>query len=339
MTTSYTKLSSQRRDALSGSGFDEQGDSAEALPPVPLTRSESGNDRRPLVPAISRAAAVLDAIMENGGEALSLAELARQLRVPKSSLGNVCHQLVAERLLRRVENTYRLGPKLAGLGAVFLSSVDFAREFQDACMNHVPAIAQTTKLAVLGDHGDTIYLSRYDPIRPASLVIDTSVQQPAHCTASGKAMLACLPEDDFSKWIKDRGHLHGSTKNSIGAVGALRDEVDKIRLTGIAFDAEECHDGVFCVGTALASENDPTDVLGLSFALLAQQATGELVEHLTGEITRLATELAGRLGGGYLALTQFPSTRTQRDDGRADACVGPSPRPRTSGARRRREVL
>ncbi len=267
--------------------------------------TETRETRKVLVPAISRAAAVLDAIMENGGESLSLAELARELRVPKSSLGNVCRELVAERLLLRIGNDYRLGPKLAALGAVFLASVDFVREFQNACMTHEPAIVYTTKLAVLGDHGDTIYLSRYDPTRPASLVIDVSVQQPAHCTASGKALLACLPGPEFSAWVGDREALVHATRNSIGSIAQLRREIGKIRASGIALDEEECHEGVYCVATALANFADPSGGLGISFALLSQQATEEAVGVLRAEVTALATELASRLGGGYVPLAQL----------------------------------
>ena len=269
--------------------------------------TETTNTRKVLVPAVSRAAAVLDAIMDNGGEALSLADLARELRVPKSSLGNVCHELVAERLLLRIGNTYRLGPKLAALGAVFLASVDFVREFQDACMTHEPPIPHTAKLAVLGDHGDTIYLSRYDPARPASLVIDVSVQQPAHCTASGKALLACLPDSDFSKWADERESLVRSTPNSIGTIAQLRQEIEKIRASGIALDVEECHEGVYCVATALANISDPSDGLGISFAMLSQQATDEVVSELGLQISHLAAELASRLGGGYVPLAKLAS--------------------------------
>jgi DNA-binding IclR family transcriptional regulator len=266
---------------------------------------------------------VLDAIMENGGEALSLADLARELRVPKSSLGNVCRELVAERLLLRIGNDYRLGPKLAALGAVFLASVDFVREFQDACITLEPPILHTTKLAVLGDHGDTIYLSRYDPTRPASLVIDVSVQQPAHCTASGKALLACLPEADFSLWAGDREDLGRATGNSIGSIAQLRREIGKIRTSGIALDVEECHEGVYCVATALASVSDPAGGLGLSFALLSQQASEEAVEVLQVQITKLAAELALRLGGGYVPLAQLAGAPEPFEDDRVPRLLRP----------------
>ena len=209
-------------------------------------------------------------------------------------------------------NSYRLGAKLAQLGAVFLSSVDLVREFQDACITHNPPAGQTTKLAVLGDHGDTIYLSRHDPIRPASLIFDFGVQQPAHCTSSGKAMLACLPEEEFLAWSEERGE-RPPTRHSLGTLAALRDELEIIRTSGVAFDAEECHDGVFCVGTALANLNDPSDVLGLSFVILRQQATDEVVANLSSEITRIAEELSARLGGGYLTLSQLMGNKPGED--------------------------
>ena len=227
---------------------------------------------RSRVPAIQRAGAVFDAFMESQGAAMSVTDLARQLRVPKSSMLNLCNALVEERLLRRIDGVYSLGPKLAGLGAVYLSSIELVREFQEVCDEHTE-IEGTIKLAALGDHSDIVYLSRHDSTRPARLVLDVRVQQPAHCTASGKAMLACLDEPSFDAWIAGRTNLAQLTPHGISDVRLLRKAVTDVRRDGYSIDDEECIEGVFCVGTAIASGRDQSDTLGLSVALLKQYAT------------------------------------------------------------------
>ena len=76
---------------------------------------------RSRVPALSRAVTLLDAVaVAQGG--LTLSDLARLLKAPKSSLLNICDTLLAERLLRRdIEGRYRLGIRIAELAAAQLS--------------------------------------------------------------------------------------------------------------------------------------------------------------------------------------------------------------------------
>jgi IclR family transcriptional regulator, blcABC operon repressor len=254
------------------------------------------------VPAVARAAAAMDAVLANAGDPMSLSDLARRLGVPKSSMANICAQLVEERLFLRVDGMYRLGPKLAALGAVYLASVDVVREFQDVCSERDPGIAATAKLACLAEHGEIVYLARHDVVRPSVLSLDVRVQQPAHCTASGKAMLASLSDADFSAWLKEASPLVARTASSITDGETLRAAIVDARQRGFAVDDEECIDGVVCVGTALSTEREAGEVLGLSLVLLKQHATEERLTMLAAEARRLSTELVDRLGNGYRVL-------------------------------------
>jgi ribose transport system substrate-binding protein len=69
------------------------------------------------VPAIARAAAVLDAVAQ-AGRPLNLTQAARAIAAPKSTVLGICQALVAERLLvRGADGTYWLGPGLAELAS------------------------------------------------------------------------------------------------------------------------------------------------------------------------------------------------------------------------------
>ena len=254
------------------------------------------------MPAVARAAAAMDALLANAGDPMSLSDLARRIGVPKSSMSNICSQLVEERLLLRVEGMYRLGPKLAALGAVYLASVDVAREFQSVCSERDPGLAATAKLAALGEHGEIVYLARHDVARPSGLILDIRVQQPAHCTASGKAILASLPDEAVARWLEACAPLVRRTVNTITDEQALWAEIAAARERGFAIDDEECIDGVVCVGTAISTKDDPGETLGLSLALLKQHAADSRLSALAVEVRRLALELAGRLGRGCQVL-------------------------------------
>ena len=254
-----------------------------------------------VVPAVRRAAEIMDVIMERQGDPISLTDLARLLKIPKSSTLNICTEMAESRLLRRVDGLYTLGPKLAALGAVYLSSVDVVRDFQSLSADCNPEIQETLKLSVLGDSGQIVFLARHDAARPAALTLDVRVQQPAHCTAAGKAMLACLTTEEFDRWLARRKELVRLTKHSIGGVTALRKELRRVCSLPYATEDGECIDGIFCVGVAIRNSIDNT-LYGLSFAMLKQWATPEHIKFLGTELRRIGGELSILLDGGALLI-------------------------------------
>src|ERR1700704_5593032 len=62
---------------------------------------EDDVDAGSLVPAVTRAGAILDMLAENTGAAAGPSELARRLGLPKSSIANICNAMADIGLLRR----------------------------------------------------------------------------------------------------------------------------------------------------------------------------------------------------------------------------------------------
>ena len=100
--------------------------------PVRATEARLG-EADSLAPAVTRAAAILDVLAENAGEAAGPSELARRLGLPKSSIANICGALADAGLVRRVGTGFALGRRLAELGGAYLASVDQVQEFYEAC--------------------------------------------------------------------------------------------------------------------------------------------------------------------------------------------------------------
>src|SRR3546814_20894648 len=68
----------------------------------------------------------------------------------------------------------------------------------------------------------------------------------ANCTASGKALLAALPRENFERRVEGLRTLPSLTPNSIATVAKLRRELNAIRARGYALDDEEVLPGVAC---------------------------------------------------------------------------------------------
>jgi DNA-binding IclR family transcriptional regulator len=125
-------------------------------------------------------------------------------------------------------------------------------------------------------------------------------------------MLACLDETNFDAWTGGRKDLGRLTPHGISDVELLRKAMTEVRIGGYSIDDEECIEGVFCVGTAIANSRDQSNTLGLSVALLKQHASEKLVLKLAAAIQRLAADLAERLGGGYLLVGRLGEDETAR---------------------------
>ena len=142
-----------------------------------------------LAPAVTRAAAILDLLAENGSVPAGPSELARRLGLPKSSIANICAALVDTGLVRRVGTGFTLGRKLAELGGAYLTSVDLVQEFYEACNELAAGSEETVQLAVL-DGVEMTYLARHDGKQPVRLTSQIGRRLPASVTATGKAALA-----------------------------------------------------------------------------------------------------------------------------------------------------
>ena len=82
-----------------------------------------------LVPAVSRALTLLDRLAD-GREPKTLARLAAELALPKSSVHGLCTTLMSFGYLRRQDDgSFLIGPRVMSLAESFSAGTNVAREF------------------------------------------------------------------------------------------------------------------------------------------------------------------------------------------------------------------
>jgi DNA-binding IclR family transcriptional regulator len=253
----------------------------------------SPEELRHRVPAVARAASILDTLAEDAPRPIGPSELARRLSLPKSSVINICNALVDARLARRTPAGFALGVKLVELGGAYLSSVDLVREFLAVCGGRT----ETIQLAVLGDGPDVIYLARHEGQEPVRLVSDVGRHLPAHCTATGKALLAQLPDDDLRARLAAVEPLRTLTPASIASVEGVMDDVGRVRARGYAIDDEETANGAFCVAACVPA-HALDERAALSITVLKAGLDDARVERLAVAVRDIADHLGRRLGAG-----------------------------------------
>jgi DNA-binding IclR family transcriptional regulator len=247
-----------------------------------------------LAPAVTRAAAIFDALAEKPAEPTALSDLARRLGLPKSSVANICGALVEARLIRRAGAGFMLGRRLAELGGAYLATVDQVQEFYELADRLPVASEETTQMAVL-DGLEVTYVARHDGRQPIRLASEIGRRLPASCTALGKAALASLDPTDLAERLRGVETLPTLTQSSHRRVADLLDDLDEVRRRGYAIDNEETAEGIVCFGVAIPQRRPGDGLYALSVTLLKARADRGRREALVADLQRLARQLSNPL--------------------------------------------
>ena len=174
---------------------------------------------------------------------VTLAELASRTELPKGTLHRVCNDLVTARLLDRASDGYRLGGHLFELGmraSVERGLVDVATPF----MEDLYELTHETVHLGVREASEVMYVAKIGGHRQATVPSRVGGRQPLHCTAIGKILLAHAPSELVDAYLS--GHLQRRTPRTIVAPGLLRQQLEQIRGTGIAYEYEESAVGIVC---------------------------------------------------------------------------------------------
>jgi DNA-binding IclR family transcriptional regulator len=255
---------------------------------------DTATENESLAPAVTRAGAILDLLAENAGEAAGPSELARRLGLPKSSIANICNALAEIGLVRRIGTGFALGRRLAELGGAYLASVDQVEEFYEAAQLLPTGSEETIQLAIL-DGLEMTYLARHDGRQPVRLTSQIGRRLPATVTATGKAALASLAEDELDRRLSGLDTFPVFTVNSLGSIEALRSDLAVVRDRGYSMDDEETVEGVVCFGVVIPGRRPGEGPYAASITLLKARATEERVPLLIDDLHQLADRLSDPL--------------------------------------------
>jgi DNA-binding IclR family transcriptional regulator len=199
-----------------------------------------------LVPAVSRALALLERLALER-EPMSLARLASDLELPKSSVHGLCSTLVSFGYLRRQsDGAFLIGPRVMGLAEAFVSGTDVAQEFNALWADRRSAPEETIVLSVLSG-GEALYVAVRNSARPLGLAFNVGMRLPAHLSGSGKAMLAQLPADEVARRLAGNLRVRLTHKGPRN-LEALNKELALTRRRGYSIDDECVREGVYSFG-------------------------------------------------------------------------------------------
>jgi DNA-binding IclR family transcriptional regulator len=202
-----------------------------------------------LVPAVERAARVLD-LLSKAGQPLSLADIARSLALPRSSLHGLLSTLVHLDLARRDDAAcFRPGARPLQWAGAWNGQAAVVASFQKQAHTLAALASETVMLAAL-DGTDVVYLACRPGQRALEINFRVGGRLPAPIASSGKAMLATLSDAQVRDGLA--GHrFERITRHSVGSLSALLRQLRQCRTAGLAVDDEEAAEGMLCLGAAI----------------------------------------------------------------------------------------
>jgi DNA-binding IclR family transcriptional regulator len=210
-----------------------------------------------VVPSVLRAGRILDALAA-GPPTATLATLSRQLGYPRSSTLALCNSLVEMGfLLRDGDGSYRLGPHTLELSRAYLGHTDLLSEFRRAVAETTFLTERSLVCSVLRGR-DVVYVGNRPGKSPLGVAYEVGLRLPAHCTASGLAMLSTLAEAELDELYGDLAELERLTPRSVSSPGELRERLVVVREHGYAVDNEETALGMVCIGAAVRDDAGTT---------------------------------------------------------------------------------
>jgi DNA-binding IclR family transcriptional regulator len=200
--------------------------------------------------SVRNAARVLKVFRSRERE-LGVSELARRLELGKSTVHRALGALAAEGLIEQNPDTgnYRLGIVMFELGEAVRVHMDLHAAAGPVLASLREQTRESCQVGIL-DGYDVVYVDRLESPQTLRLFTETGRRVPAHCTSSGKVLLAHLDAAALEA-VLDAMPLTALTPRTITDRGDLVDELARVRRRGWSEAVEEREVGVASIAVPI----------------------------------------------------------------------------------------
>jgi DNA-binding IclR family transcriptional regulator len=238
------------------------------MPPI-----DGAEDARAGSRSVLRALEILE-LMASLDAPMSLARIAKEMDIPKTSCLGLLRALSAHDFIRQDENgSYGLGVRSFEVGAAYLRSMTPTRAVAGELRALTERLGMTSHFAIL-DGDEVVYLAKHDPpgsgVRLASAL---GARLPATTTAVGKAQLA------FTRRAAESGGTSPLTE---------------VRTRGYAVDEGTTAAGIRCVAAPVFDVTGCCGAIGVSYLAQDGAPVTEVCEPVMAAARRVSAELGGQ---------------------------------------------
>lgn len=196
---------------------------------------------------------MIEGIIDLGGEA-GITELATHLSVAKSTVYKHLSTLESNGIVVKRDDRFRIGLRTLEFGG-------YAQRYDGVYDTARPQMRvmtdETGELANLmfEEDGWGVYVHTSRGADAVDIDTQTGRRAYLHSTGLGKAILATFDDERVEEIIETNG-LPAVTEHTITEPTVLYNELEEIRARGIAYDREECVDGMACIARPLSTPGE-----------------------------------------------------------------------------------
>ena len=220
--------------------------------------------------------------------ARSLTQIAESVHMSKTTVHRLLTTLENKRFITRdkVTGLYRLGFRFIEMASLVLQDVELHRWAHPYLQRLSAEFGETVDLSIL-DGSHVIYLEVIESPQRVKLAAAVGQRLPAFLTASGKALLAYLPEEQVRKIISD--NLAESSNHPAAPVSEMIADLQATAERGYAISEQEYEEAINAVAAPIFdAEKHPIAsiaIVGPSYRLTKERLP------LLGDSLRKMTEL------------------------------------------------
>ena len=256
-----------------------------ASPAAASTAAEINGDTPTL-----RLIALLE-VVASRDQLFSLQGLAEETGLPKPTLHRMLQQLESAGLLQREGDGrhYSTGVRLRRLAENLMLNNTYHGARHAVLRHLVDEVGESCNITALAGN-EVVYLDRVETAAPLRFYLHPGSRVPAHCSASGKLLLAQMSPAQRRRLL---GHapLEAYTPKSVTDLEQLEQSLKDVRRDGYALDIEEFLPGLLCVAVLVPSENQRSN-LCVAVQAPTMRLTPESALKLLPALQRAAASLA-----------------------------------------------
>lgn len=217
-------------------------------------------NRTKTIGAVERSFEIVEALEERGEAGAS--EIADELSLSKSTVYTHLNTLHAMDYLVKENGRFRLSCHFLRVGATVQNEFPLYQRGKAQIDELAERTGERANL-VIEERGKGTCIHASDATGTADAAMSRGERNYMHASATGKAILAHLPEERVDQIVETHG-LPKFTDRTITSRSDLDAELAEIRETDVAIDDEENVNGLRCLASPVVVDDEPLGSLSVS---------------------------------------------------------------------------
>jgi DNA-binding IclR family transcriptional regulator len=244
--------------------------------------------------SVDRAFQILE-YLKIQNRSVNISSLARQLKIPRSSVFRIIKTLEKRGYVIDVDNIggYILGSSIISLGA----QSDYVATLRQTAGPHMYELAKTTgqtvQLGLLFEY-EVMYVDQIQASGALSVSVPSEKPFPVNLSAGGKVLTAHLPQERIEELLRYTV-FSANTPRTITDKEEFRQELVRVCQTGVGFDDEEFARGIRCLAAPVFN-NQGRNILSIGITGHLSEITDTALPDFKDKVIATAKRLSRALG-------------------------------------------